>query len=266
VQLEAFPSSVLRVVLEPGDELVDALKRALNSHPGAFVVSGAGEVEDAEVLVLQASGRGRTHHKLQGAADLVTMSAVPGEQGLEIRAVLAAEAGSEIRLFAGLLVRATVVSADARVVIRDAPSPSPSPSPPVATPARATPAPAALPAPAAPVPVAVPTVPVPQAARADASPVPPRASSPAPVTAASGPPLPPKMRRAEQPDSYPEEGDVVTHFAFGRCVVVFSDGERIRFQQERDGRVREVALSMLRIQDPTIGEDGKRHWELQRKN
>jgi hypothetical protein len=37
-------------------------------------------------------------------------------------------------------------------------------------------------------------------------------------------------------------------------------------QQERDGRVREVALSMLKLNRPTVGEDGKRHWELGRKN
>jgi hypothetical protein len=80
------------------------------------------------------------------------------------------------------------------------------------------------------------------------------------------PPLPPKPRRNDAVEAYPEENDVVTHFAFGRCVVIFSDGERIRFQQERDGRVREVALSMLRIGEPTVLEDGRRHWELNRKN
>ena len=68
------------------------------------------------------------------------------------------------------------------------------------------------------------------------------------------------------PELYPEEGDEVTHFAFGRCTVVFSDGERIRLQQGPDGRVREVALSMLRTQPPTIQSDGKKHWELLRKN
>ena len=67
-------------------------------------------------------------------------------------------------------------------------------------------------------------------------------------------------------ESYPEEGDVVTHFQFGRCNVVYSDGERLRLQQDKDGRVREVALSMLRIGDPTMSEAGKREWELARKN
>ena len=67
-------------------------------------------------------------------------------------------------------------------------------------------------------------------------------------------------------EQYPEEGDTVTHFTFGRCTVLFSDGERLRLQQERDGRVREVALSMLRIKDPIQTEGGPKHWDLERKN
>ncbi len=59
---------------------------------------------------------------------------------------------------------------------------------------------------------------------------------------------------------------MVTHFHFGRCTVLSSDGERLRLQQERDGRVREVALSMLRIDAPTVLEDGRKHWDLARKN
>jgi hypothetical protein len=90
--------------------------------------------------------------------------------------------------------------------------------------------------------------------------------SPSPSAPSSGVPLPPKLRRVESAEIYPEERDVVTHFAFGRCVVIFSDGERIRLQQEPEGRVREVALSMLRIETPTILEDGRKHWELSRKN
>ena len=74
------------------------------------------------------------------------------------------------------------------------------------------------------------------------------------------------ITRNSGPEQYPEEGDSVTHFAFGRCTVLFSDGERLRLQQERDGRVREVALSMLKMQDPTATENGRRHWDLLRKN
>lgn len=64
---------------------------------------------------------------------------------------------------------------------------------------------------------------------------------------------------------YPEEGDRVNHFTFGQCTVLHSDGERLRLQQDKDSRVREVALSMLRVSEPTMI-DGKRHWNLARKN
>lgn len=275
MQLEAFPSSVLRVVLEPGDELVDALKRALQPHPSAFVVAGAGEVEDAELLVLQISGRGRTHQKLSGAADLVSLTAIAGEQGLEVRATLASQSEAGSQVIGGLLVRATVVSADFRAVIREtsttktagpvtAATREPVTSSPVAS---APPAPSVTPTPATP-PPSPPSSPSvsPQPSPREAVPSPGATSEPRTVSTPGGPPLPPKLRRTEHLELFPEENDVVTHFAFGRCVVIFSDGERIRFQQERDGRVREVALSMLRIDEPTVGEDGKRHWELRRKN
>lgn len=77
-------------------------------------------------------------------------------------------------------------------------------------------------------------------------------------------------KRPERPQDsneiYPEDGDVVTHFHFGRCVVISSDGERIRLQNEGDSKVREVALSMLKIEPPTLLEDGRRHFELLRKH
>ncbi len=56
------------------------------------------------------------------------------------------------------------------------------------------------------------------------------------------------------------------HFAFGECTVIGSDGDRIRLRQDRDGRVREVALTMLRIEPPALGPDGSRHFKLHRKN
>jgi hypothetical protein len=77
-------------------------------------------------------------------------------------------------------------------------------------------------------------------------------------------------KRPERPQEtnevYPEDGDVVTHFHFGRCVVISSDGERIRLQNEGDSKVREVALSMLKIEPPTLLEDGRKHFELLRKH
>jgi predicted DNA-binding protein with PD1-like motif len=68
-------------------------------------------------------------------------------------------------------------------------------------------------------------------------------------------------------DIYPEMNDLVNHFQFGDCEVVSSDGERIRLRQIKDGRVREVALEMLKIERPTIDEvTSKRSFKLARKN
>lgn len=88
-----------------------------------------------------------------------------------------------------------------------------------------------------------------------------------PQTAAADPPAMPQkpVRREEEVDAYPEVGDAVTHFHFGECTVISSDGDRIRLRQDRDGRVREVALAMLKIESPTMV-DGKRHFKLTRKN
>jgi hypothetical protein len=62
-------------------------------------------------------------------------------------------------------------------------------------------------------------------------------------------------------------GDSVTHFHFGDCTVISSDGERIRLRQERDGRVREVSLTMLRIEPPTVdAATGRKQFRLARKN
>ena len=62
----------------------------------------------------------------------------------------------------------------------------------------------------------------------------------------------------------------MTHFHFGDCTVVGSDGDRIKLRQDgKDGRVREVALTMLRIEastDERGGVDTPRHFKLHRKN
>jgi predicted DNA-binding protein with PD1-like motif len=45
----------------------------------------------------------------------------------------------------------------------------------------------------------------------------------------------------------PEAGDEVEHFAFGRCDVLKSDGDRLHLRVHKDGRIREIALEMLRV-------------------
>jgi predicted DNA-binding protein with PD1-like motif len=65
----------------------------------------------------------------------------------------------------------------------------------------------------------------------------------------------------------PEAGDLVDHFAFGRCDVLKSDGERLHLKVHKDGRIREIALEMLRVTPLEEGEEGsdKRRFKLERK-
>ncbi|HEX3344411.1 MAG TPA: hypothetical protein VHS09_07545, partial [Polyangiaceae bacterium] len=63
----------------------------------------------------------------------------------------------------------------------------------------------------------------------------------------------------------PEPGDSVDHFAFGRADVVKSDGDRLHLKVHKDGRIREIALEMLRVSRLEDGEGGKRRFKLERR-
>jgi predicted DNA-binding protein with PD1-like motif len=62
----------------------------------------------------------------------------------------------------------------------------------------------------------------------------------------------------------PEPGDVVDHFAFGRCDVIKSDGDRLHLRIHKDGRIREIALEMLRVTRLEGGGPGPR-FKLERR-
>ncbi len=62
----------------------------------------------------------------------------------------------------------------------------------------------------------------------------------------------------------PEAGDRVDHFAFGRCDVLKSDGDRLHLKVHKDGRIREIALEMLRVTREEDS-DGKRRFKLERR-
>lgn len=81
------------------------------------------------------------------------------------------------------------------------------------------------------------------------------------------PPARPAKPDEDTVETYPDVNDLVTHFHFGECEVIGSDGERIRLRQIKDGRVREVALAMLKIEGPLAdAATGKRLFKLSRKN
>ena len=79
------------------------------------------------------------------------------------------------------------------------------------------------------------------------------------------PARPPPRRAADVDTPYPEAGDAVDHFAFGRCDVVKSDGDRLHLKVHKDGRVREIALNMLRVSREADGDDGRRRFKLERR-
>lgn len=86
------------------------------------------------------------------------------------------------------------------------------------------------------------------------------------VTLASAPlPAPPARKGLDLDAEYPEVGDHATHFLFGDCEVIDSDGERIKLKQKKDSRVREVSLSVLSLEPPTRDAQGVRHFALNRK-
>lgn len=81
------------------------------------------------------------------------------------------------------------------------------------------------------------------------------------------PPKPPKPLRSSQRIDVvtPEAGDSVDHFAFGRCDVLKSDGDRLHLKVHKDGRIREIALEMLRVTPLPDDPEGRRRFKLERK-
>jgi predicted DNA-binding protein with PD1-like motif len=91
----------------------------------------------------------------------------------------------------------------------------------------------------------------------------PQAQSPR-MGAAAMPARPPR-RGADLDAPFPEPGDAVDHFAFGRCDVLKSDGDRLHLKVHKDGRIREIALHMLRVTRQADADDGRRRFKLERR-
>ncbi len=102
------------------------------------------------------------------------------------------------------------------------------------------------------------------------APPPPPATSapkPSPTYSASAMPMRPvKPQTVDDNTTYPEQGDAVEHFAFGRCEVVKSDGDRLHIRLGKDGRIKEISTDMLKITElePEPGSTTKR-FKLDRK-
>jgi hypothetical protein len=262
------PATSFTTHLNHGEDVAMFVADCLAQEPESAWVEAFGVVE-APVVQQLVDGI-RQERSLQGAWDLVHLRACLAVS--QWGTVLLARGGSSnSETVAGLLLKATAKDVSCRVLSAAsvAATPRQTPvSPPIEVTASApiqmsnsspiiTPPPVRQPEPEAEVREEVRALREPED---DANKA--KASYP------GGAVVPPKRGKKDGwlDETYPEEGDRVNHFTFGPCTVVGSDGERIRLQQDRDSRVREVALGMLKISEPTMDAEGVRHWDLARKN
>lgn len=265
--IEARRVRHLIVRVDRGEELPAALLRALDqAEARSGWLEGTGSLESAEVALFdQASRSYARSRRVDGPCDAVALSGnvaiLDGAALVRLSATIAREGDLGMEVFAGELVWARAHAVELHVtVFDDAPlSRAFDERTGLALLREGAPLDPSRPAPAPP-----------PAAHADVARSHPSAShaAPAPSEAAGSPALPPARPNKPHDDVeiYPETGDLVTHFHFGECSVLSSDGDRIRLRQERDGRVREVSLTMLRIGTPTTDAEGRRHFHLARKN
>jgi predicted DNA-binding protein with PD1-like motif len=229
-------SRTLRIRGAQGDALPEKLTTALQSaRVAAGWLRGVGVLADVVLRATAADGSFvETRHA--GPLQLVMLEGTAAAHSIEtnLSALLARHTERGTETVAGAFVSAEILSFDAMLVELES-----------ASSATAAVAPAASAASA-------------QAAGASAQPawgeaVAASAKEPAPAarpaTFASAPlpvrPVKPAAIEVDQP--FPEAGDIVEHFAFGTCEVVNSDGDRIFLRVERDQRVKEIALAMLRV-------------------
>jgi predicted DNA-binding protein with PD1-like motif len=263
--------------LSAGEALPDALAEALREEQVTCGwLRASGVLADVELRAFDGELRGLgSARRVPGPVQVLTLEGgiglTQGEPSVSLRALIAREGDRGLETFAGEVVGARTVALEAFVTVLDDVSLERGLDENAgvwlfggagATPG-APPAPRPKPAHVAPVRPQPPTA---WSSALEASEDgPPPARDRAPVRATS-PGVPPRPTRP-MPDldaPTPEGGDVVEHFAFGRCDVLKSDGDRLHLRVHKDGRIREIALEMLRV---TRLEDSgeKRRFKLERR-
>jgi predicted DNA-binding protein with PD1-like motif len=102
-------------------------------------------------------------------------------------------------------------------------------------------------------------------ASADRTPAQPRARTAPQTQSVPMPTRPARPVGVEVDGPVPEAGDVVDHFAFGRCDVLKSDGDRLHLRIHKDARIREIALEMLRVILLSEEDERPRRFKLERR-
>jgi len=255
---------------EEGDTLPRSIVRLLEERGvTSGWLRGGGILAGVELRTF--GERTRTRH-LRGPVQLVSLEGsvgqLAGRVSVGLRAVLVYDTDRGVETVAGEIVHAEILALEALVtafddlrVVREldeptgtwliaagkpaasaeepVPSPAAAPSPPASTPA---------PAPAAEVPAGWGAAIAASEAKKDEVPIAPAQSAAA---------LDALLR--------PRAGDFVEHFAFGRCEVLKADGDRIKIKVPKDGRIREISLTALRV-TPIEGRGPKRSFRLERRS
>ena len=257
---ESKQARTLLMRVGEGTELPDGLSPLLEDEAvAAGVLRGHGVLADASIRVYSplAGGMGTTR-TLAGESQLVVLDGTIGMAGghptAALRAVLARETEMGVETFAGTLVAGRVITCelvvlaldDVAVALDEAPKPAAPSAPAMTAPARAPERP----------PERTPS-PWAEAVRAST-----------PQGPAPGPKAPPRApaRPVDTDDGpFPDHGDLVDHFAFGSCEVLKGDGDRIHVKVGKDGRIREIALEMLKVTLKSEPDERPRRFRLERK-
>jgi predicted DNA-binding protein with PD1-like motif len=254
------------VRLQAGDSLLDGLHARLREGAVATgTLQGHGIIEDTELRTFSPDSRALgPSRRIAGAVHVLaafgTIGMSEGSPQVALRVVLSRETDVGIETLSGVVTQARVVAFEALVVsAQDLALP-------LAYDARA----------------GVPLVdvgPIASTPRIETTPtqgwaeVVATSGAQAPLKASpQGPPArpPPKPPSTDDDDDdvqiFPEAGDEVQHFAFGKCEVLKSDGDRLHIKVGKDARIREIALEMLKIvpldADPNVR---PRHFRLDRR-
>lgn len=266
----------LVVRVSAGETLPDALATKLQEEQVACGwLRASGVLADVELRAFDVElGTLGSTRRIAGPVHVLALEGsiglVDGEPSFSLRALLARETNRGLETLAGEIASARTVALEALVTVLDD-----------VTLERALDAGAGVwllgsaTASSGPARAAKPTVSGPPAAwsaaleASEPAEARPARYSPAGAPAATlSAPMPQRPARPPMEDvdtPVPEPGDAVEHFAFGRGDVMKSDGDRLHLRIHKDGRIREIALEMLRVTRMPDADDGKRRFKLERR-